>query len=110
MTGRVSSLPLWEQIVRRMLSEGVNFDKPEQGMTILREVLGEASDGPLTCATLGHEEIPAAVVGTYDDGDTYELRVPYCEECARTMIASGEYVVTAPARTASDSSQGGSSP
>lgn len=35
--------PLWDQVWRRLLAEGVNFDRPERGMAVLRDVLGEAT-------------------------------------------------------------------
>lgn len=38
--------------------------------------------------------MPAAAVGILDDGAEAEAAVPYCGECARALIASGEYRVT----------------
>ncbi|KRF29466.1 hypothetical protein ASG91_00055 [Phycicoccus sp. Soil802] len=37
--------------------------------------------------------MPAAAIGILDDGDEAEGQVPYCGECARALIASGEYRV-----------------
>lgn len=46
------------------------------------------------CCASGHESVPAAAIGILDDGDDAEADVPYCGECARALIATGDYRVT----------------
>ena len=46
------------------------------------------------CASMGHEQFPAAAVGIYDDGEQASADVPYCAECARILIAAGEFRIT----------------
>ena len=59
---------------------------------------GESTPGGdvdrVRCCALGHEALPAAVLGLYDDGDQVEPDVPYCADCASAMMALGEYRVT----------------
>lgn len=46
------------------------------------------------CCASGHESVPAAAIGILDDGDEAEADVPYCGECARALITTGDYRVT----------------
>ena len=49
---------------------------------------------PARCASVGHEQLPAAAVGIYDDGEQATADVPYCAECARILIAAKEFRIT----------------
>ena len=46
------------------------------------------------CCTPGHEELPAACLGIFDDGEEAYDQIPYCGDCAQALIGSGEYRVT----------------
>jgi hypothetical protein len=46
----------------------------------------EPSTEPRYCMTLGHEQIPASVVGTLDDGAEHYTDVAYCVACAASMV------------------------
>ena len=48
--------------------------------------------GPVMCCTLGHENVPAVALGTYDDGDAVATNVAYCDPCA--LAVAGSYRVT----------------
>ena len=49
--------------------------------------------GPF-CTSVGHERLPAAAVGAFDDGDEAYPDVPYCASCAHALIECGEFTVT----------------
>jgi hypothetical protein len=53
----------------------------------------EGADIPRCCSS-GHRQLPAAALGIFDDGEEAEPDVPYCAECARALIGTGEYTVT----------------
>ncbi|GAA1243326.1 hypothetical protein [Oryzihumus leptocrescens] len=44
---------------------------------------------------MGHEDLPAAALGVFDDGEHAAADVPYCADCAAVLIAAGEYRITA---------------
>lgn len=46
------------------------------------------------CTSVGHERLPAAAVGVFDDGDEAYPDVPYCANCAHALIDGGEFTVT----------------
>jgi len=46
------------------------------------------------CTSVGHERLPAAAVGVFDDGDEAYPGVPYCARCAQALIECGEFTVT----------------
>ena len=48
--------------------------------------------GTVMCCTLGHENVPAVALGTYDDGDAVATNVAYCDPCA--LAVAGSYRVT----------------
>lgn len=50
--------------------------------------------GPWFCCSLGHEQLPAACLGVFDEGDQADDQVPYCGDCAQALISTGEYRVT----------------
>ena len=43
------------------------------------------------CVTLGHETVPAAAVGTYDDGNVVFPGTAYCASCAELMTRAGDW-------------------
>jgi hypothetical protein len=43
------------------------------------------------CVTLGHEMVPAAQVGTYDDGNVVFPGTAYCARCAELMTRAGDW-------------------
>lgn len=49
--------------------------------------------GPF-CTSAGHERLPAAAVGVFDDGDEAHPGVPYCASCTHALIECGEFTVT----------------
>lgn len=49
--------------------------------------------GPF-CTSVGHERLPAAAVGVFDDGDEAYPSVSYCASCAHALIECGEFTVT----------------
>lgn len=51
-------------------------------------------DAELFCTSVGHERLPAAAVGLFDDGEEAYPDVPYCASCAHALIECGEYTVT----------------
>lgn len=52
------------------------------------------STDQLWCCSLGHEAMPAAALGVYDDGVDATPQTPYCADCAQTLIRAREYTVT----------------
>lgn len=61
---------------------------------LARRADGGEPGGPWFCFSLGHEELPAACLGVFDEGDQADDLVPYCGDCAQALIRTGEYRVT----------------
>ncbi len=89
-------LPTWERIVRRMLAEGVNFDKPHEGMQILREVLGPPSVEDRVVAWL-RMPVPCKDLNKLVDG----LEAMYGKELVMLPTVGGWTPVALPAEVRS---------
>ena len=46
------------------------------------------------CQTWGHERMPAAAIGIFDDGEERDSGVAYCGDCTEALIRAGQYRVT----------------
>lgn len=57
-------------------------------------IKNDKTASPPHCISLGHEALPAAALGIFDDGAEVSADVPFCAECAHTLIRAGEYRVT----------------
>ena len=70
-------------------------NEPNPGESSRRE--DDARPGDIRvprCATVGHEQLPAAALGVFDDGDQATPEVPYCADCAQLLAAAAEYTIT----------------
>jgi hypothetical protein len=59
--------------------------------SLMNPVTGGAPKRVRFCCSLGHEEIPAAVLGRYDNSAEVAVDIPFCGPCARPLIEARVY-------------------
>jgi hypothetical protein len=72
---------------------------PLSGAAVYEDVwervgLTRSCTAPVVCESLGHETVPAAFLGTLQDGEKAFPNVAYCRECGEAIVKIGDYVVT----------------